>query len=1246
MEKDRGEVLATERYGSAESWRYTGQDGVMERRRDGSAGESRGNSVVGVFKSVFLPQGYPESVSGDYLQYQFWDTVQAFSSSLSGTLATQASLKGVGVGNQEATVAAATVTWLLRGDRLKCNQKIIFFSSVVSGCMVSLTYKLMSSPPADGTGMLGRILFAWRKGSKLDSEAKKWRLFADVLNDIAMFMEILAPYFPAFFTLIVCTAGIFKSIVGVAGGATRAALTVHQARRDNMADISAKDGSQETLVNLAGLLVSLVLIPLVTDNPVLTLSLFFLFTVLHLFANYKAVRSVVMETFNEARLSIVLQQYLSDRRILSPLEANQREPVFLECRKTVPIKLGVRLQEVVQSLEELDLALKKNNMPYLLGVRNVLSLESQTSEHSLCCFQPSSVKASQTGPAQSQTATLATGKQSFQDKEHSPTEEEPAGDKDPKKSNDKWRIIVDEGLMKIESFPHFFHGDYCVPRVNDMIYYVITNQCFDNLIICLFVDIQWAPDDNVSTECADPENTIEVKEPWEWLGLDVRGPLPETLNGHKYILTVTDFYSKWVEAAVPMQSCLPPVARGEAHRGHHRALWIPAQNPLQAASRHSPQSECGYRINRELKDQLKVTIALVVYHHQTGTIDLITQQLIDRMVSDLIEEHAGDWDVYLPAKVFSLCFKEHLKTKERPFSVLCCKGLEPVQSPRGLDDVFLMIRRHKTTIFTDAKESTTVYELKRIVEGILKRPPEDQRLYKDDVMLNDSQTLGNCGFTNQTARPQAPATVGLAFRLSDDSFEQLRIEFFSTPPELPDVMKPQDSGSTANEQAVQPCTHRPALSAAHMDVNEHVLSAGRAVLDVVEREWQPLSAGELEQRLDQAVEEILEAELMARLRTQPPPAPPAPPAAVYVQLLQDQAGVHSQVLQRTTARPPEEEDEEEEEGETAEGRGPPAAAVEHIADLLQSSKSRVRLAGRARLSLSHTVLLSLTLLSERVSYRSVSRRFHLEKGNIHRIFFSFCERVNMLEETLIRWPVGKEAVDALFPLSSPEKQQQGVPQVLGVLGHTRIPIRLPIGKHDVESAVPEVKRMRKEAHPDSWLNLQLVCDRKGRFLHCRISKGSDVDRGGALRDKLRRHPELMPPGSCLVGPAGSPLTAQILTPYSGSCGPREELFNKTLEEHLLILDQAVANLRTRFQRLRYLDIGNYERARAVVLTACVLHNVFLDMGQVVQGEVEKEETTTREGEGEGEGGEEEDEGVRRRDTISDLLFKNLDSGSS
>lgn len=272
--------------------------------------------------------------------------------------------------------------------------------------------------------------------------------------------------------------------------------------------------------------------------------------------------------------------------------------------------------------------------------------------------KPPGAKASEKDSAQSTTTTPTTAKQSVQNKDSNQMEPEPPGD--PKKS-DKWRIIVDEGLMTIESFPHFFHGDYCVPQ-----------------------NIQWAPDNNVSTEKKDPENVIEVTEPWQWLGLDVRGPLPQTLNGHKYILTVTDFYSKWVEA-VPMQSCLPPhVAKNIvdviAHFGY----------PLRILSRLP--HDIVHKINRELKDQLKVTVALVVYHQQTGTADLITPQLIDRMVSDLIEEHAADWDVYLPAKVVSLCFKEHSTTKERPFSVLCCKGVKPVQSPRGLNYTYSKIR--------------------------------------------------------------------------------------------------------------------------------------------------------------------------------------------------------------------------------------------------------------------------------------------------------------------------------------------------------------------------------------------------------------------------------------------------------------------------------------------------------------------------------------------------------------------------
>ncbi|XP_022085873.1 RUS1 family protein C16orf58 homolog isoform X2 [Acanthaster planci] len=246
-------------------------------------------------------------------------------------------LKGVGVGDSTATAAAATITWLLK----------------------------------DGTGMCGRILFAWYQGSSLDCDAKRWRLFADILNDAAICIELVSPLFPKYFTAIACISGVCKSIVGVAGGATRAALTMHQARRENMADVSAKDGSQETLVNLAALLVGLVLTPMVAGNPTLTWSLFFLFTFLHLYSNYRAVTCVVMETLNQARLHIISQEYLSsvDGHIISPAAANAQEPVVWKLYRPLKVNLGAQFGQLVKSLPDMEKCLHSNrSQKFLAGL--------------------------------------------------------------------------------------------------------------------------------------------------------------------------------------------------------------------------------------------------------------------------------------------------------------------------------------------------------------------------------------------------------------------------------------------------------------------------------------------------------------------------------------------------------------------------------------------------------------------------------------------------------------------------------------------------------------------------------------------------------------------------------------------------------------------------------------------------------------------------------------------------------------
>ena len=77
----------------------------------------------------------------------------------------------------------------------------------------------------------------------------------------------LTPLFPmAVITLVFCCSSVARSLVGVAGGGTRAAITQHQARKNNSADVSAKDGSQETFVNLMSLLVCLMLLPAVSGK--------------------------------------------------------------------------------------------------------------------------------------------------------------------------------------------------------------------------------------------------------------------------------------------------------------------------------------------------------------------------------------------------------------------------------------------------------------------------------------------------------------------------------------------------------------------------------------------------------------------------------------------------------------------------------------------------------------------------------------------------------------------------------------------------------------------------------------------------------------------------------------------------------------------------------------------------------------------------------------------------------------------
>lgn len=290
-----------------------------------SGGKQR---LVRFAAASLLPSGFPTTVSPDYVTYQVNDTLQAMCSSLSGTLATHAVLTGLGVGRAEANAAAATAVAVLR----------------------------------DCCGMVGRIGFAAAWGKDLDANAKTWRFMADVTNDLAMSLEIVASVVGGeWFVTLACSAAVVRAVTAVAGGATRTAVTQHQAIAGNISDVAAKDGSQETCVNLVAMALGLALTPWLTSSSALTLGAFSVLTFFHLLFNYWAVsRGLVLRTLNKQRFGIVYATFAATEgaRVPTPAEVAREERIlwlpFLHDRPRV--KVGVSAEEAEQaSLRALSL---------------------------------------------------------------------------------------------------------------------------------------------------------------------------------------------------------------------------------------------------------------------------------------------------------------------------------------------------------------------------------------------------------------------------------------------------------------------------------------------------------------------------------------------------------------------------------------------------------------------------------------------------------------------------------------------------------------------------------------------------------------------------------------------------------------------------------------------------------------------------------------------------------------------------
>ncbi|KAJ8059978.1 hypothetical protein OCU04_011592 [Sclerotinia nivalis] len=286
---------------------------------------------VSSLTGAFLPVGYPDSVTEDYTAYQFYDSVQAFASTIAGLLASRAVLQGLGVGDSTASATGAVLLNILQ----------------------------------ESAGRIATILFAHRLGSALEPECKKYRLMADIFNDAAMILDCISPAFPKVPRVFLLSASsVCKSLCGVAAGSSKASLSAHFAKQGNLAELNAKDASQETLISLLGMLVGTFVVSRISSQTATWIALITLLSI-HLGTNYLAVRSVTMRTLNRQRANLVISNFISNLNnekprfdLPTPKDISRQERIFERDGAIRDIqgvilgycKVGVSLREILSSI--------------------------------------------------------------------------------------------------------------------------------------------------------------------------------------------------------------------------------------------------------------------------------------------------------------------------------------------------------------------------------------------------------------------------------------------------------------------------------------------------------------------------------------------------------------------------------------------------------------------------------------------------------------------------------------------------------------------------------------------------------------------------------------------------------------------------------------------------------------------------------------------------------------------------------
>ena len=232
-------------------------------------------------RAVFLPAGYPDTVSPDYAPFIRWHLGSLMFRNVLEVITAQSLLVALGMGSTPGALPLTAATkWVLK----------------------------------DGIGSLATLAAGSLGGQKCDEDPKRWWMVSNAFEDVARVIELVTPAAPALFLPLAATATFVRTAALTGRGSlVNGSLMQHFARNENTADVRARLEVQGRWLALVALPVGIGIFRTVSQSfasdpeepardVAIAVALYGGVVCAHLVCIWNAAKVLRFETLNRARL--------------------------------------------------------------------------------------------------------------------------------------------------------------------------------------------------------------------------------------------------------------------------------------------------------------------------------------------------------------------------------------------------------------------------------------------------------------------------------------------------------------------------------------------------------------------------------------------------------------------------------------------------------------------------------------------------------------------------------------------------------------------------------------------------------------------------------------------------------------------------------------------------------------------------------------------------------------------------------